>query len=236
MKQQTADDRYGVHKALSDRRLRAWCLILLAGCGQAQGQANAAPAPIAPAAAAESLLVDVRSVDSSIAVDLRYFTADNFTGAPLPGYGANRAYLRREAAIALGRVQKQLRSEGLGLLVWDGYRPVSGTEGMVAWAERTNNMKYFRQGYIARRSRHNMGVAVDLTLVQLDTGQPLEMGTPFDTFSKAAHTASATGTAAHNRQRLVAAMEAQGFSNYDQEWWHFSIVVPDPVPFNVPVR
>lgn len=213
-------------------------ISLLAGCGrgQTQGQVNAPPAPIASAAAAESLLVDVRSVDSSIAVNLRYFTSDNFTGAPLPGYEANRAYLRREAASALGRVQKQLRGEGLGLLIWDGYRPVSGTEGMVAWAERTNNMKYFKQGYIARRSRHNMGVAVDLTLVSLDTGQPLEMGTPFDTFSKAAHTADATGIAAQNRRRLVAAMEAQGFSNYDQEWWHFSFVVTDPVPFDVPVR
>ena len=211
-------------------------MVLLAGCGQGQAQVNAPPAPIASAAAAESLLVDVRSVDSSIAVSLRYFTSDNFTGAPLPGYEANRAYLRREAASALGRVQEQLRADGLGLLVWDGYRPVSGTEGMVAWAERTGNMKYFKQGYIARRSRHNMGVAVDLTLVNLDTGAPLEMGTPFDTFSKAAHTANATGIAAQNRRRLVAAMEAQGFSNYDQEWWHFSFVVPDPMPFNVPVR
>ena len=212
------------------------CMVLVAGCGKGQAQVDAPPAPIASATAAESLLVDVRSVDSSIAVNLRYFTSDNFTGAPLPGYEANRAYLRREAASALGRVQQQLRADGLGLLIWDGYRPVSGTEGMVAWAERTGNMKYFKQGYIARRSRHNMGVAVDLTLVNLDTGVPLEMGTPFDTFSKAAHTANATGVAAQNRQRLVAAMKAQGFSNYDQEWWHYSIVVPDPVPFNVPVR
>jgi len=107
---------------------------------------------------------------------------------------------------------------------------------MVAWAERTGNMKLFKQGYIARRSRHNMGVAVDLTLVSLDTGRPLEMGTPFDTFSDAAHTANATGAVARNRQRLVAAMEAQGFKNYDQEWWHFSFEVPNPVPFDVPVR
>ena len=115
-------------------------MVLLAGCGKGQAQVNAPPTPIASAAAAESLLVDVRSVDSTIAVSLRYLTSDNFTGAPLPGYEANRAYLRREAASALGRVQKQLRSDGLGLLIWDGYRPVSGTEGMVAWAERTGNM------------------------------------------------------------------------------------------------
>ena len=233
-------------KPLHSRQLRSFTwslpvlgwLLGLAACGhaQAQGQINAPPAPIASAAAAESLLVDVLSVDSTIAVRLRYLTPDNFTGAPLPGYEVNRAYLRREAAAALGRVQEQLRAEGLGLLIWDAYRPVSGTEGMVAWAERTGNMKLFKQGYIARRSRHNMGVAVDLTLVSLDTGKPLEMGTPFDTFSDAAHTANATGAVARNRQRLVAAMEAQGFKNYDQEWWHFSFEVPNPVPFDVPVR
>jgi D-alanyl-D-alanine dipeptidase len=112
-------------------------MVLLAGCGKGQAQVNTPPAPIASGAAAESLLVDVRSVDSTIAVDLRYLTTDNFTGAPLPGYEANRAYLRREAANALGRVQKQLRADGLGLLIWDGDRPVSGTGGLVAWAERT---------------------------------------------------------------------------------------------------
>jgi D-alanyl-D-alanine dipeptidase len=225
-------------KPFNDNILATWFLLLVAACvqGQAQGQINTPPVPIADAAAAESLLADVRSVDSSIAVELRYFTANNFTGAPLPGYEANRAYLRREAAVALGRVQQQLRTQGLGLLVYDGYRPVSGTLGMVAWAERTGNMKYFKQGYIARRSRHNMGVAVDLTLITLDTGKPFEMGTPYDTFSKAAHTANATGQAAKNRQLLVSAMQAQGFTNYDQEWWHFSFVVPDPVPFDVPVR
>lgn len=217
----------------------AVCMMLLAAAcaqGQAQGQINTPPVPIANAAAAESLLVDVRTVDSTIAVELRYFTPNNFTGAPLPGYEANRAYMRREAAAALGRVQRQLRAEGLGLLIYDGYRPVSATLGMVAWAERTGNMKYFKQGYIARRSRHNMGVAVDLTLISLDTGKPFEMGTPYDTFSKAAHTANATGQAAKNRQHLVSAMQAQGFTNYDQEWWHFSYEVPGPVPFDVPVK
>ena len=88
-------------------------------------------------AAAESLLVDVRSVDSTIRVDARYAGANNFTGAPLPGYDAPRALLRREAAAALGRVQARLRTGGLGLLVFDGYRPVRATLAMVDWAERT---------------------------------------------------------------------------------------------------
>jgi D-alanyl-D-alanine dipeptidase len=223
-----------------DLRTIYWASLLLllgaCGSGQAQSTAEAPPVPIASAAAAESLLVDVRTLDPTIRVDLRYRTDSNFTGAPLPGYDANRAFLRREAAVALARVQEDLRGQGFGLEIYDAYRPVQATLGMVDWAERTGNMKYFKQGYIARRSRHNMGVAVDLTLVNIATGVPFNMGTPFDTFSPAAHTANASGAAAENRQRLVRAMAVGGFVNYDQEWWHFTIDVPDPVPFDVPIK
>jgi zinc D-Ala-D-Ala dipeptidase len=225
---------------LNSLRVAIWPAVLLligaCGGGQAQSIANAPPTPIASAAAAESLLVDVRTLDSTIVVDLRYRTDSNFTGAPLPGYDTNRAYLRREAAAALATVQRELRGQGLGPKIYDAYRPVQATLGMVDWAERTGNMKYFKQGYIARRSRHNMGVAVDLTLINLATGVPFEMGTPFDTFSSDAHTANASGVAAANRQQLVRAMAVGGFENYDQEWWHFTITVPEPVPFDVPIK
>ena len=180
--------------------------------------------------------MDVRRVDSTIAVEIRYATSDNFTGAPLPGYDAGRALLRREAAAALGRVEARLRPAGLGLLVYDGYRPVRATLAMVDWAERSGNRWVLDQGYVARRSRHNQGVAVDLTLRDLATGRPLEMGTAFDTFSAAAHTANATGLARTNRDRLLRAMEAEGFSNYDQEWWHFIYPVGDAVPFDLIIR
>jgi D-alanyl-D-alanine dipeptidase len=196
-----------------------------------------APAlPVAPDAMAESLLVDVRAVDSTIQVDLRYATPNNFTGAPLPGYGAPRAMLRREAAAALARVQRRLRTGDLGLRVFDGYRPVRATLAMVDWAERTGRRALLDSGYIARRSRHNMGVAVDLTLVDLATGTEVPMGTPFDTFTEAAHTANATGRVLRYRQILVRAMEEEGFSNYDQEWWHFSYPVEGAVPFDRPIR
>lgn len=181
------------------------------------------------------LLADVRDIDSTIRVDARYQRSDNFTGAPLPGYDANRALLRREAAEALGRVQARLSRQGLGLLVYDGYRPVRATLAMVEWAERTGRVALLDDGYIARRSRHNMGVAVDLTVVSRATGAPLDMGTPFDTFDESAHTANATGRVARNRSVLVDAMEAEGFVNYEQEWWHFSYPVENPVPFDVPV-
>ncbi|MCU0627447.1 MAG: D-alanyl-D-alanine carboxypeptidase family protein [Gemmatimonadaceae bacterium] len=210
---------------------------LLVACAPATPapRANTAPLPIASDAAAESLLVDVQALEPSIRVRARYAGRDNFTGAPLPGYEADRALLRREAATALARVQRRLAADGLGLLVWDGYRPVRATLAMVRWTEETGRASLVRDGYIASRSRHNLGLAVDLTLVTLATGAELDMGTPFDTFDAAAHTANAAGTVRVNRTRLVRAMEAEGFRNYDQEWWHFSYDVPDARPFDRPI-
>ncbi len=197
---------------------------------------NAEPQPVAPDSAAAALLVDVRSLDSTIVVDARYYSANNFTGAPLPGYQANRALLRREAATALARVQRRLAGDGLGLKVFDGYRPVRATLAMVEWAERTGQQHLLDDGYIARRSRHNQGVAIDLTIIDLTTGAELPMGTPFDTFSEAAHTANATGEVKRNREMFVRVMQSEGFTNYDQEWWHFFFAVRDPMPFDLPIR
>jgi zinc D-Ala-D-Ala dipeptidase len=197
---------------------------------------NTEQTAIAPNAVADTLLTDVRSLDSTIVVQLRYATPNNFTGAPLPGYAANRAFLRREAAAALALVQADLRPEGLGLEIFDAYRPVRATLAMVDWTQRVNRPDLLSNGYIASRSRHNLGVAVDLTLINRATGLELEMGTPFDTFSAAAHTANATGTAAENRQKLKAAMEKRGFTNYDQEWWHYTFNVPNPLRFDRPIQ
>jgi zinc D-Ala-D-Ala dipeptidase len=183
----------------------------------------------------DSALVDLRSVDSSIQVDLRYATANNFTGAPLPGYEAPRALLRREAAAALGRVQAGLRSKGLGLRVLDAYRPVRASLAMVDWAERTGHRALLESGYIARRSRHNLGVAVDLTMVDLTRGTEVPMGTTFDNFS-AAQTDNVTGEALRYRQILVQAMESEGFSPYGQTWWHFNYPVEGAVPLDRVIR
>jgi D-alanyl-D-alanine dipeptidase len=225
------------------RKLLGFLVLAIAGaCSPAQRPAAVAPpvntteTAIAPDAVADTLLVDVRSVDPTIVVDLRYATANNFTGAPLPGYEANRAFVRREAASALARVQRDLRQQGLGLKIFDAYRPVRATLAMVDWTERVHRPDLLKDGYIASRSRHNLGLAIDLTLVDLRTGSELEMGTPFDTFSVAAHTANASGSAAVNRQRLKAAMETEGFQNYDQEWWHYTFNVPTPLRFDRPIR
>jgi D-alanyl-D-alanine dipeptidase len=187
-----------------------------------------APPPRTPAlsrvecTAPADALTGVRALDPSIRAEIRYATRRNFTGAPLPGYEQPRALLRPDAAAALARVQARLRAEGLGLKVWDAYRPVRATLAMVEWAERTGNEWVLEQGYVARRSGHNRGGTVDLTLVRLRDGRELPMGTAYDEFIEAAHTANATGEVRANRDRLVRAMQAEGFTNYDKEWWHFS--------------
>jgi D-alanyl-D-alanine dipeptidase len=197
---------------------------------------NTAETEVAPDAVADTLLTEIQSLDPTIVVEMRYATSNNFTGAPLPGYLANRAYLRREAAASLSRVQRSLRGRGLGIKIFDAYRPVRATLAMVDWTKRVSRPDLLKDGYIASRSRHNLGLAIDLTLIDLTTSRELEMGTPFDTFSAAAHTANASGEPAANRQTLKSAMEREGFVNYDQEWWHFSFNVPNPLRFDRPIR
>jgi D-alanyl-D-alanine dipeptidase len=210
----------------------ALCLVLAGGCGSAQAR----PALAAQACANPlgETLVDVRRMDRTIRVELRYATENNFTGRRLPGYDARLALLHPASAEALARVQARLRGEGLGLKVFDAYRPVRATLAMVEWAERSGKTWVLDQGYVARQSGHNRGNTVDLTLVRLRGGREIDMGTPFDTFSEAAHTANATGAVLENRLKLKRAMEAEGFENYDKEWWHYRLPAED-VPLDLPL-
>ncbi|MGH7524576.1 MAG: M15 family metallopeptidase [Gemmatimonadales bacterium] len=221
-------------------------LVTLAGCHHAAvaatgsqavraTQANAVEQPTAPDSLARARLTDLSAIPG-IRFDIRYATTNNFTGAVLPGYGAPRSLLRREAATALARVERDLESRGMSLKVWDAYRPVRATLAMVDWCERNHRTDLLDSGYIARRSRHNQGVAIDLTVVDRASGRELDMGTPFDNFSARAHTANAEGQQALNRRILGAAMERAGFVNFVGEWWHFSYDVPDPVPFDLPLE
>jgi D-alanyl-D-alanine dipeptidase len=211
--------------------------LLLPIPAAAQAAADAAP-PVASDSVARKLLTDVRALDSTIVVETRYATTRNFTGAPLPGYEANRVLLRTEAATALARVQHRLMTGGMGLKVFDGYRPVRATLAMVEWARRTGQMHLIQDGYIASRSRHNLGLAVDLTLVDMSVGgREVDMGTPYDTFSDSAHYANATGRTLRYRQLLRRVMESEGFQQYEQEWWHYSYEVPGAaVAFDMVVK
>ena len=215
----------------TDVWLRVAVLAVLGSAPLRAQVVGEAPPAIAPDSMARTLMVDVRSLDSTIVVEARYAGTDNFTAAVLPGYTVNRIYLRREAAEALARVQLRLRSGGMGLKVFDGYRPVRATRAMVEWARRTGQMRLIEAGYIASRSRHNLGLAVDLTLVDWSVGgREVDMGTPYDTFSEAAHYGNATGRTLRYRQLLRRAMEGEGFRQYEQEWWHYSFEVAGETP------
>jgi D-alanyl-D-alanine dipeptidase len=180
-------------------------------------------------------LVDVRTHAPSIRMDLRYATADNFTGKRLPGYCKPIAVIRRPAAAALGRVQRRLAGQNLGLLVYDSYRPARATRAMVRWAERSGKQWVLDQGYIARRSNHNQGAAIDLTLVRLSDGHVLRMGTDFDAFTTKSHTANGSGRALAHRLTLKRAMEAFGFRNYRREWWHYDFPRAAGPPRDIPL-
>jgi zinc D-Ala-D-Ala dipeptidase len=167
-------------------------------------------------------LVDVHRFAPSIRVNLSYRTRHNETGAPLPGYCENWALMHERAAFNLGQVQRYLRQKGIGLLILDAYRPVRATEALVRWAERTG-----RGGavgtYIARRSRHNTGSAVDITLVRFRDGKRLRMGG--FAFGPSSHTYNASGRILRNRLTLKNAMERFHFGAYLNEWWHFEHVI-----------
>lgn len=210
-------------------------LFVIVACssqGDPAVEANAPVQQVVDSSLARSLLAEL---DPAIIQEVRYATSNNFTGAVLPGYGRGIVLLHREAAAALSRVNTRLNLTQHGLKVWDGYRPVRATEAMVAWTERVGRQDLIADGYIASRSRHNQGVAVDLTVVELAGGRELDMGTLYDIFGPEAHTANATGTVMANRRILLDAMEAEGFTNYANEWWHFSFEVSDPAPMDLPL-
>jgi len=170
---------------------------------------------------------DLRSIPG-LRFDVGYHREDNFTGRRLPGYGAAGAWLVDPAARALAGAQSDLSARGLGLLVYDAYRPRRATVAMVEWCERAG-MAHLLEGYVGRRSRHNRGVAVDVGLVDAARGERLPMGTAWDAFHSGSGFHHAAGAAGANRRVLRDAMAARGFRPYDREWWHFELPL-DPAP------
>lgn len=195
--------------------------------------------------------IDVHELAPGIETEIRYATPSNFVGDVIDGYHTPRCVLVEPAARALACVQRSLEPQGLGLRVYDCYRPQRAVDYFARWAEdlsdqRTKPTYYphvdktelFKDGYIARRSGHSRGSTVDLTLVA--GGMPLEMATPFDFFDPASHTdsPSISDNARRNRTRLRVAMEACGFENLPEEWWHYTLR-DEPYPdryFDFPVE
>ena len=163
-------------------------------------------------------LVEIIRLDPTIKLEIRYATSNNFVGRPV--YDQARAFLQRPAAEALVRVHKKLKKKGLGLLIFDGYRPWSVTK--IFWDITPEDKKKFVADP-AKGSRHNRGCAVDLTMYNLKTGKAVEMTSDFDDFSERAHPNYQGGTAEQraNRDLLRSMIEAEGFTVYEEEWWHF---------------
>ena len=168
-----------------------------------------------------------------------YATPDNFTGQVLPGYSQKKAYALCEVAEALKEAAFEFSDKGYGILIFDAYRPVKAVEFFKIWSEQPENNpglknKYypkfsraelFELGYLARRSSHSRGVALDMSLYDLKTNQELQMGGLFDLFDEVSSTASKQISieAQTNRDFLLQIMQRHGFLNFSQEWWHFSL-------------
>jgi D-alanyl-D-alanine dipeptidase len=170
--------------------------------------------------------------------DAKYATWDNFTGKPVDGYVVNRIVGSRAMCAALEKARENAASLGFGLLLWDGYRPQRAVDAFVRWSEQPEDgqtklqhypnihrAEMFERGYVAAKSGHSRGSAVDLTLYHLETGALVPMGGGHDLMDPVSHHGATgiTQVETENRQHLCAIMEACGFNLYDREWWHYSL-------------
>lgn len=206
-----------------------WVLAAVLACAAVMSRSAPQPA-----------LVDIRSLSSTISVDMPYATANNFTGVQL--YSRNICLLRPAVAQAIVRAQRDFVARGYRIKMLDCYRPKSVSLAMWQAGEDHNRTcralgrDCLRSGcdpsranclwepltnYMSRASKHNRGATVDLTIVHL-MGRPVDMGTRFDFFGPEARTSNATGTALANRMLLKRVMARHGFFNYYREWWHYN--------------
>lgn len=182
--------------------------------------------------------VDATTVAPGLVVEMRYAGRENFVGRRINGYKEPVCLLTGEAAAGLARAQRQLAPFGLGLKVYDCYRPKRAVADFAAWAREPRDQarkrdyypnvdkaRLFELGYIANRSGHSRGSTVDVTLVDLATKAELDMGSPYDLFDTRSWPSDprpAPGQRA-NRMLLQATMEAAGFRPLREEWWHFTL-------------
>lgn len=164
----------------------------------------------------EKTLVDLESFVPGLVLDIRYATNNNFTGEQI--YNLAKAYARKPVAEALLAIQKELKPKGLGIKIFDAYRPYKAT---VKFYEVYKDTTYVASPY--RGSRHNRGCALDLTVIDLKTGNELEMPTGYDSFKKEAwpSTPVADPKIRANRALLIEVMEKHGFKVNGSEWWHY---------------
>ncbi len=174
----------------------------------------------------------------SATYDARYFTENNFVGERITGYEAPVVILANPAAVALRQVQADLAPFGLGLKIFDGYRPQQAVDHFARWAKDVAETKtkadyypdvekrhLFRDGYIAAKSGHSRGSTVDVTIIDLGTKKELDMGTPFDFFGLQSwpDNKDMSPRVRANRALLRNVMMRNGFKPLTEEWWHFTL-------------
>jgi D-alanyl-D-alanine dipeptidase len=163
-------------------------------------------------------MIELKSMVPGIVYDLRYAGTNNFMRRRMYPAGTNNTFLRLPAAKALRQVQLELNEKGLGLKIFDAYRPYSVT---VMFWELVKDERYVANP--SKGSGHNRGIAVDLTIIDRKTGKELDMGTGFDNFTDTAHSTytALPEVVLQNRRLLRSTMEKYGFKVLDTEWWHF---------------
>ena len=188
--------------------------------------------------------VHVKEIIPDLDVELRYFSTHNFVGDTIDGYKANTLILTLQTAKALKQVQDELQNQNLCLKVYDGYRPQRAVNHFMRWASNLNDTLnkqefyptvdkrfLFRDGYIATQSGHSRGSTIDLTIIDGNTSKPLDMGSPYDFFGEPSWVEyqNISEKQKQNRQLLQNVMQKNGFRNYPQEWWHFTLI-GEPFP------
>ena len=196
--------------------------------------------------------VYVEEIIPDIILDMRYHGSNNFVGESINGYNDSKCILTIDAVNKLKTVQNELRYFGLGLIIFDAYRPQMAVDHFIEWSKSKDNRmkeKYypdvakedlFAKGYIASRSGHSRGSTVDLSIVSLKDKKELDMGTEYDFFSIISWPSSMdiNEDQRSNRMLLQILMKKNGFMPLKEEWWHFTMV-DEPFPdtyFNFPVK
>jgi len=201
----------------------------------------------------ETGFVFLDEVLSGVRWDAKYATWDNFTGTPVDGYEVNRIVGSHALADALAEAATRAAALGFGLLLWDGYRPQRAVNRFLEWSAQPENGRtreafypnidrasMFTNGYVASRSGHSRGSAVDLTLYRLDTKELAPMGGRHDFMDERSHHGArgVSGVASQHRRSLCSIMERSGFERYECEWWHYALT-DEPYPdtyFDFPIR
>jgi D-alanyl-D-alanine dipeptidase len=186
----------------------------------------------------KSNFVQIHEIIQGVDNDIRYFSEDNFVGAKVDGYMSPIAFITKEAGIALIKVQEELKKDGLGLKVFDAYRPQKGVDHFVRWGSvpedtitkakyypNINKSKVFELGYVAKKSGHSRGSTIDLTIINLESKVELDMGSPWDFFGEISHHNSplVNDINTANRNKLRTVMLKHGFKEYANEWWHYTL-------------